>query len=224
MATSCVSFYSVNNVDGLMKLNAKKCIRLIAALLLTGSTLILSACNQKNSDQTEIQEKNKSAAQPSPRDVQTKEEQLESKPRLTTIDTEGALAVEPYELEGIEVALMRVKRASGDTLNVYWTMINQSSEEKTLISCSTAWYCPYKLAAGTFGNGTYIIDSKNRKKHLVVTADKKPIVSTFKTPLKISPNSSINVWAKFPAPPSDVSKISVYIPGVAPMEDITITD
>ena len=122
-----------------MKLNAETCIRLIAVLLLTGNTHVLSGCEQKTSDQTEIQEKSESIAQPSPRDVQTKEEQLESKPRSATIDTEGALAVEPYELDGIEVALMHVKRASGDTLNIYWTMINQSSEEKTLINCSTAW-------------------------------------------------------------------------------------
>ncbi len=137
---------------------------------------------------------------------------------------QNALAVEPYELGGVEVALLRVRRSSGDTLNVYWMLTNRSSEDKVLIECRSSWYCPYKLAAGTHGNGTYIIDSINQKKHLVVRANKKPVVSTFKTPLAISPGSSVNVWAKFPAPPADVKTVSVYIPGVAPIEDVEITE
>ena len=135
-----------------------------------------------------------------------------------------ALAVEPYELEGIEVSLLKVKRASGKTLNVYWKMTNQSSEDKKLVKCSTSWYCPYQLAAGTFGDGIYIIDSINQKKHMVVRADKKPVVSTVKTPLTLSPGSSISLWAKFPAPPADIEAVSIYLPGVAPMEDIPISE
>ena len=40
-------------------------------------------------------------------------------------DQAPALAVEPYEIEGIEVSLLKVQRASGKTLNVYWKMTNQ---------------------------------------------------------------------------------------------------
>ena len=132
---------------------------------------------------------------------------------------QNALAVEPYELGGVEVALLRVRRSSGNTLNVYWMFTNRSSEDKLLVDCRASWYCQYKLAAGT-----YIIDSTNQKKHLVVTANDKPVVSTFKTPLTISPGSSINVWAKFPAPPADVKTVSVYIPGIVPIEDVEITE
>tara|TARA_B100000073_G_scaffold76806_1_gene58020 strand:- start:270 stop:884 length:615 start_codon:yes stop_codon:yes gene_type:complete len=139
-------------------------------------------------------------------------------------DQAPALAVEPYEIEGIEVSLLKVQRASGKTLNVYWKMTNQSSEDKTLVKCSTSWYCKYQLAAGTFGDGIYIIDSANQKKHMVLKADKKPVVSAVKTPLKVSPGSSIRLWAKFPAPPADIRSVSIYLPGVAPMEDIPISE
>lgn len=137
---------------------------------------------------------------------------------------EDVMAIEPYRLEGIEVSLLDVRRASGGTLNVYWRMKNKSSSAQDLVTCSASWYCPYQLAAGNFGDGIYVIDSVNQRKHLVVKADKKPVVSTFKTPLSIGPGSSINLWAKFPAPPPDVKNISIYIPGVAPMEDIPISE
>ncbi|ABB35977.1 hypothetical protein Syncc9605_2240 [Synechococcus sp. CC9605] len=137
---------------------------------------------------------------------------------------ESVLATEPYRLQGIEVSLLDVKRASGDTLNVYWRVSNQSSATQELVKCSTGWYCKYQLAAGNWGDGIYIIDSANQRKHLVVRTDKKPVVSTSETPLSIEPGSSINLWAKFPAPPLDVKKVSIYIPGVAPMEDIPISE
>tara|TARA_B100001939_G_scaffold203828_1_gene175247 strand:- start:1548 stop:2099 length:552 start_codon:yes stop_codon:yes gene_type:complete len=137
---------------------------------------------------------------------------------------ESVLATEPYRLQGIEVSLLDVKRASGDTLNVYWRLSNQSSATQELVKCSTGWYCKYQLAAGNWGDGIYIIDSANQRKHLVVRTDKKPVVSTSETPLSIEPGSSINLWAKFPAPPLDVRKVSIYIPGVAPIEDIPISE
>ena len=151
----------------------------------------------------------------------TGEEVIETKSQN---QKENSLAIEPHQIEGVVVSLLNVKRSSGNTLNIYWKMTNTSSEDKTLVKCSAAWYCAYKLAAGAYGNGTYIIDSINQKKHLVVRANKKPVVSTFKTPIILSPNSSINLWAKFPAPPADVKTVSIYLPGVAPIEDIRITE
>ena len=59
---------------------------------------------------------------------------------------------------------------------------------------------------------------------MVLKADKKPVVSAVKTPLKVSPGSSIRLWAKFPAPPADIESVSIYLPGVAPMEDIPISE
>ena len=80
-------------------------------------------------------------------------------------------------------------------MNVYWRVSNQSSATQELVKCSTGWYCKYQLAAGNWGDGIYIIDSANQRKHLVVRTDKKPVVSTSETPLSIEPGSSINLWA-----------------------------
>ena len=158
-------------------------------------------------------------------EVETAKEQpkKESTPvsRAAPKRNKNALAVEPHELDGVEVALMEVKRSSGNTLNVYWNYTNSSSEEKKLTDECSGWYCKYML-----GGDAYIIDNSNQKKHLVVRADGRPISSELSLGWKntIAPGNRINVWAKFPAPPKDVETISVYIPGIPPIEDVQITD
>ena len=199
--------------------------RLIASKLLI--TCLLAGCNSNmvGTEPSEPAEQAKSPKQEESIYENTKESPPNNAPERDESGHEDhAIATEPYHIDGIKVSLLEVKRASGDTLNVYWRMKNKSPETHKLVSCSASWYCPYQLAAGNFGDGIYIIDSVNQRKHLVVKADKKPVVSTFKTPLSITPGSSINLWAKFPAPPPDVQSVSIYIPGVAPMEDIPISE
>ena len=159
-------------------------------------------------------------------EVETAKEKVrkESSPVTKTASkrNENPLAIEPHEVDDVEVALMRVKRSSGNTVNVYWTYTNNSPEEKNLTPNGiSSWYTPYQLAADS-----YIIDNSNQKKHLVVKAKGNPIVSKLRlgseTPLP--PGASLNVWAKFPAPPDDVEFISIYIRGIPPIEDVQITD
>ena len=133
----------------------------------------------------------------------------------------SALAVEEHE-SGVEVALLRVRRASGETLNVHWRYSNRTQETKTLFTGSGSWYTPYKLAADV-----YIIDNVNQKKHLVVEANDIPVTSTTTHDygdLSLDAGGMITSWAKFPAPPANVETISVYIPGLSPIEDILISD
>ncbi|WP_152562284.1 MULTISPECIES: hypothetical protein [unclassified Prochlorococcus] len=134
----------------------------------------------------------------------------------------NAIAIEPHELDSVEVALMRVKRSSGNTLNIYWTYTNNSSEEKKLTKGCHGWPCNYRAASDA-----YIIDNVNQKKHLVVKADGKPITSNqsmLGRENTLEPGATINVWAKFPAPPNDIETISLYLPGIPPIEDVQITE
>ena len=185
---------------------------------------LLMGCNEKNVVDEQASQVNRQE-EVEAKSVNTQMINLNNFVEKDNPDNQGSvLATEPYRIVGIEVSLLDVRRASGDTLNVYWRMLNQSSTTQELVKCRTGWYCKYQLAAGNWGDGIYIIDSANQRKHLVVRADKKPVVSTSVTPLSIEPGSSINLWAKFPAPPLDVKKVSIYIPGVAPMEDIPISE
>jgi len=39
----------------------------------------------------------------------------------------------------------------------------------------------------------------------------------------LQPKAKINLWAKFPAPPASVTKLTVDIPHFPPVEDVALT-
>jgi len=43
------------------------------------------------------------------------------------------------------------------------------------------------------------------------------------TSLTITPETPLVVSAKFPAPPDNIKRISVYLPGVRPFEDLVLS-
>ena len=132
----------------------------------------------------------------------------------------NAIAIEPHEVDGIEVALLRVKRSSDKTLTIYWSYTNRSDEDKLLEE--NAWRDEDTYLV----SGTYLIDSVNQKKHPVVRArshNKPPVASkSSESKIVLKPGETYNVWAKFPAPPLDVDRGSIYIPRISPIEDIQI--
>ena len=96
---------------------------LLASKLLIACLLI--GCNSKDAgtEQAGQIESQKTTEQIS---INTKENILNKIVEKDNLDNQGhAIATEPYRLEGIEVSLLDVQRASGDTLNVYWRMENK---------------------------------------------------------------------------------------------------
>jgi hypothetical protein len=84
----------------------------------------------------------------------------------------------------------------------------------------------YDFGEGTqeFGNvaGIHLIDAVNKKKYFVVRdADGSCVCSQHIA--NIAAGSQSVLWAKFPAPPEDVQKITVEIPHFPPIEDVPIT-
>jgi hypothetical protein len=66
-----------------------------------------------------------------------------------------------------------------------------------------------------------LLDAANKKKYLVVTdASKKCVCSELKE--EVAKGARLNLWAKFPAPPESVQKITVVIPGFEPIESVPI--
>ena len=192
------------------------------ALTSLSLAMILSGCLGSNEPEKSASEQSFQERVEIEKDQQQVKKESTSVTRQAPQRIKNALAVEPHELDGVEVALMRVKRSSGNTLNIYWTYTNNSSEEKKLTEGCYGWLCKYRAASDA-----YIIDNINQKKHLVVKADGKPITSN-KSMLgrenTLEPGATINVWAKFPAPPNDIETISLYLPGIPPIEDVQITE
>jgi hypothetical protein len=71
-------------------------------------------------------------------------------------------------------------------------------------------------------NGINLIDAANKKKYFVVRDTDETCVCS-RNIGNISGGSQSVLWAKFPAPPDDVQKITVVFPHFPPFEDVPIT-
>ncbi|MGH8453219.1 MAG: hypothetical protein ACRES4_00620 [Nevskiales bacterium] len=109
---------------------------------------------------------------------------------------------------GISLAVTELKRTSGDTVMLKFTMTN---------SGTTINYYMSKQ------HEIELVDAVNKKKYLVVKDSEGKCLCTAGSTDYVKPGSQVSVWAKFPAPPPDVTKISVVIPNFIPMDDVPIS-
>jgi hypothetical protein len=134
------------------------------------------------------------------------------------------LAVGDYEVDGVEVALLSVKRVSDGTLTVKWSYRNKTNEPKKLgesfegMGSSEAYSLVWHA---------YLVDAKNKMKYPVVKDSSGDPVAARHAPGKVvilGPKKTLNTWAKFIAVPAGTKKISVFIPGTQPFEDVPISE
>ncbi len=122
------------------------------------------------------------------------------------------------ETSGVRLDVTEAKRGSGGTLTIKFTIVNESA---------TSFKFGHNLgdqAYGDFGNigAIHLLDATNKKKYLVMRDSEKNCVCSGK--LKDLPaGQSINLWAKFPAPPADVPAVSIVVPGFMPLDEVAIS-
>ena len=68
--------------------------------------------------------------------------------------------------------------------------------------------------------GAYLLDASNKKKYAVVRDSEKHCVCSAID--GIEPGKKMNIWATFPAPPAEVSKVTVVVPLFEPIEGVPI--
>ena len=120
------------------------------------------------------------------------------------------------EKPGQRIEIRDLKRDEGGTVTLRFQLINESDDE--INSCS---FRESGDSCGTVG-GVHLIDAGSKKKYLVVRdAQKKCICSQGVDAIRKGGRS--NAWAKFPAPPETVQKITVVVPGFEPVEGVPIT-
>lgn len=121
---------------------------------------------------------------------------------------------------GVEVTLVEVRRTPGESVTVKWRYRNTLPNEVKIAKGGSSWSDAYQLTMGAF-----LIDPVNKKKYLVITdAEKTPLTSKHGDwqGVTLAPGQVLSAWAKFPAPPAGVEKVTVTLPGVAPFEDVPI--
>ncbi len=130
------------------------------------------------------------------------------------------LAKADSETPGIRADITELKRGSGGTLMLKFSIVNDSDKP---MNFSYDFGAP-EHSTGDFNTigGTHLIDNVGKKKYLVVRdANNSCVCSKGMKP--IEPKSSANLWAKFAAPPDTVEKISIVIPHFSPIDDVAIS-
>ena len=130
----------------------------------------------------------------------------------------AAIASADGEQQGRRVEVTELKRLSGGTLSLKFTLINDSDE---LAFHDAYGEAGYSKDFGSIG-GVALMDTVGKKKYLVVRDSDDACLCSRNIP-NVAKGSRLNLWAKFPAPPDDVKKISVSIPHFAPLDDVPIS-
>lgn len=127
-----------------------------------------------------------------------------------------ALASTEAQTSSVRVEVQELKRDNG-TVTLKFTMINDSNR-----SFGGACYFRETASEGCGRiTGVYLFDVTEKKIYPVVRdANGKCVCGEVG---ELSPKSRATLWAKFPALPKNVQKISVVIPHFIPMDDVPIS-
>jgi hypothetical protein len=118
------------------------------------------------------------------------------------------------EAPGTRIDVQQLKRIGGDALMLKFIVHNDG---ETPLSRDT-----FYGVRGASVDGIYLVDLAGKKKYNVITdADRNCLCSSGFT--DTAPHSSVVLWAKFPTPPDNVTKIGVVIPHFVPMDDVPIS-
>ena len=139
-------------------------------------------------------------------------------PAPQTPQAKPALATSDGETPGARVEVHELKRVSGGTVMLRFTMINDG--DKTL-------NVGYDFGAGSTSDigtvgGVHLIEPVGKKKYLVVR-DSENKCDCSRGVKDVAAKSRANLWARFPAPPDNVEKIGVVIPHFSPMDDVPVS-
>ncbi|HLJ73071.1 MAG TPA: hypothetical protein VKU62_00700 [Thermoanaerobaculia bacterium] len=130
----------------------------------------------------------------------------------------GAIASTDGEKPGMHIDVTELKRASGGTVNLKFVLTNATSEKPSF------WEFLHEKDTSNDSydvSGVHLVDPVNKKKYFVVVDTEKKCLCSGKLE-HMDPNSKMNLWAKFPAPPPDVQKVTIEIPHFQPMDDVPI--
>lgn len=132
----------------------------------------------------------------------------------------AGIATADGETAGVTATIKELKRSSGGTVSLKFVITNGSG---TSVSTGYNFGDPDN-SVGDYGSigGVQLIDPVGRKKYFVARDSEKKCVCS-KGIKDIAPGASVNLWAKFAAPPLDVQKVSVVIPHFSPMDDVPIS-
>jgi hypothetical protein len=134
--------------------------------------------------------------------------------------TSSGIASADGEKPGTRVDVMELKRGSGGTVTLKMAFVNDSEHA---MGFGYNFADPdHEIADHGSIGGVQLVDPVGKKKYFVARDSEGKCVCSTKVP-DVAPHSRVSLWAKFPAPPDDVQKISIVIPHFQPLDDVTIS-
>jgi hypothetical protein len=124
------------------------------------------------------------------------------------------------EKPGTRVDVQELKRGGGGTVTLKMAFVNDS-ENAIGFGYNFADPDHQIIDHGSIG-AVQLVDPVGKKKYFVARDSDGKCVCSTKIP-DVAPHSRLSLWAKFPAPPDDVQKISIVIPHFQPLDDVTIS-
>ena len=126
-------------------------------------------------------------------------------------------------LDRVRVEATELKRTSGQTLSLKFTIVNDSNRALQVSDVGIAdgaLITPVDGASYTVG-GVHVIDPVGKKKYFVARDSAGACVGSQLG--GIPPGARANHWARFAAPPDAVDRMTIVIPGFAPMDDVPVS-
>jgi hypothetical protein len=128
------------------------------------------------------------------------------------------------EKSGTRLDVTQLKRVSGNMVSLKFVLVNDSS---AALNVGDDYQGPESSPSGigrdAFAfSGVTLEDASASTKYTVVRdTDGNCLCST--NVQSIPAKSSVNLWAKFTAPPDSVTKLNVVLPHFQPVEDVPLT-
>ena len=129
------------------------------------------------------------------------------------------IATADGEKPGLRVDVQELKRSSNGTVTLKFTMVNDSSGEVNFRY--EDFREPNQSKDEYTIGGVHLVDPANKKKYPVIR-DAEGYCLCSRNIANLASKSRSNLWAKFPAPPASVKKVSIVIPHFLPIDDVPI--
>jgi hypothetical protein len=146
---------------------------------------------------------------------------------LILIGTMGAttkiLGSADGEKSGSRIDVTELKRVSGNMVSLKFVLVNDSNAGIPIsYNFLPAVESPSQMGQDTDSiAGVYLTDTAGATKYTVVRdAHGLCVCSTGLG--TVGSKSKVNLWAKFPAPPDSVTKLTVTLPHFQPVEDVPL--
>jgi hypothetical protein len=134
--------------------------------------------------------------------------------------TSSGIASADGEKAGTRVDVAELKRGSGGTVTLKMAFVNDSDKA---IGFGYNFGDPdHEIRDHGSIGAVQLVDPVGKKKYFVARDSDGKCVCSTNIP-DVGPHSRLSLWAKFPAPPDDVQKISIVIPHFQPLDDVPIS-